>query len=279
MPEPQSGPQSRPQSGIEIKATAYLMLLDPGLYCVASAPGTPPPDPVTGLPGARLSPSPGHTTGQVMLSGFGADGWIGRTDEAMLVRIIGASAPILVTMYQAATGLHEAPKLQVIRLSSPTAPSLSAPAPSVPAALSEPAEAFAHIYGVGDSGGAIGEWIGERGSQRWIEGFAVQPRAAIPPEDLEYQAVLGRGWMSPWSEGGQFCGSRGMSLPILGLAIRLRGPSADTHRLALSASFVDGTQSGPVAAGEPCQVDSLAALEAFHLVIEPMPAAKSRKKR
>jgi hypothetical protein len=31
--------------------------------------------------------------------------------------------------------------------------------------------------------------------------------------DIEYQAVLGRGWLSPWIEGGKFCGSRGMALP------------------------------------------------------------------
>ena len=85
--------------------------------------------------------------------------------------------------------------------------------------------------------------------------------------------------MSPWSEGGQLCGSRAMSLPILGLCVHLRGPSAATHRVALAASFVDGTEAGPVHDGEPCQADSLAALEAFQLVIEPKPTVKPRKKR
>ena len=48
----------------------------------------------------------------------------------------------------------------------------------------------------------------------------------IAPEDIEYQAVLGRNWLSPWVEGGKFCGSRGMALPLLGLKVRLKGAAA-----------------------------------------------------
>ncbi len=51
----------------------------------------------------------------------------------------------------------------------------------------------------------------------------------VAPQDLEYQAVLGRGWLSPWIEGGKFCGSRGMALPLLGLNVRLKGEAAKTH--------------------------------------------------
>ena len=69
----------------------------------------------------------------------------------------------------------------------------------------------------------LGDWLGEKGSKRWIEGFGIAPTKLLEPKDLEYQAVLGKGWLSPWVEGGQFCGSRGMALPILGLRLRLRG--------------------------------------------------------
>ena len=85
---------------------------------------------------------------------------------------------------------------------------------------------LAHVQGQGDVGGQLGAWIGERGSKRWIEGFAIAPAGGIPADDIEYQAVLGRGWLSPWVEGGQFCGSRGMALPILGPA----GAAARRHR-------------------------------------------------
>ena len=82
---------------------------------------------------------------------------------------------------------------------------------------------MAHVQRTGDMPGKIGEWVGTRGSRQWIEGFSLTPRDGIKPADIEYQAVLGRGWLSPWIEGGKFCGSRGMALPLLGLKVRLKG--------------------------------------------------------
>ena len=87
----------------------------------------------------------------------------------------------------------------------------------------------------------------------------------VTAADIEYQAVLGRGWLSPWVEGAQFCGSRGMALPILGLRIRLRGDAAQTHDVVYSATFVDGSEAGPASNGEPCEAESLAALESFQV--------------
>ena len=103
------------------------------------------------------------------------------------------------------------------------------------------------------------------------------------PADIEYQAVLGRGWLSPWAEGGQFCGSRGMALPVLGLRLRLRGAAAQTHECSYSATFVDGTAIGPVPAGEACEAESLAPLESFQVIIHkrgaaPKPAEKPMAK-
>ena len=79
--------------------------------------------------------------------------------------------------------------------------------------------------------------------------------------------MLGRGWLSPWIEGGKFCGSRGMALPLLGLKVRLKGNAAKTHECSYSATFVDGSSVGPVPGGETCEAESLAALEAFQVVI------------
>jgi hypothetical protein len=148
-------------------------------------------------------------------------------------------------------------------------------APASDAAKS--AEMIAHIQGRGDVLAKIGEWMGEPGSQRWVEGFALAPRGKLGVNDIEYQAVLGRGWLSPWAEGGQYCGSRGMSLPILGLRVRLRGEAAERYDCEVEASFVDGTRVGPLDNGEPCQAASLSPLEAFHIKLVPhadAPAAK-----
>jgi hypothetical protein len=275
----------------ELKASAHLMLLDPGVFCIFNSPGAARPDPNTGLPGVRLSAAPASSgfAGEVDLTGFSQDGWLEGAGGAALVRVTGGPAQVLVTVYQSADGNQEPPKLQVLRLTeAPAQPApqaqpqpqpqpLAQPQPQPQAqqaqAASGPFEVAAHIYGRGDVAGRLGEWMGERGSKRWIEGFGLQPARDVPVSDLEYQAVLGRGWLSPWVEGGQFCGSRGMSLPILGLRVRLRGASAQRYAGVVAATFVDGTQIGPVGEGEACESPSLAALEAFIVMLQPKQAA------
>ena len=268
----------------ELKVSAHLMTLDAGLFCVFNSPGAPPPDAATGLPGVRLSaaPAPAGSGGTVDISGFNPGGWLGGGNGAALVRVTGGTAPVLVTIYQDPSGQQDAPKLQVIRLTEAGAEGPAAARPADPAP--NPAEAppqgkdievAAHIYGRGDVAGRLGRWMGERGSKRWIEGFGLIPNSGVAASDIEYQAVLGRNWQSPWSEGGQFCGSRGMSLPILGLRVRLRGAAAKTHRLSVSAAFVDGTEVGPVSDGEACEAPSLSPLEAFQVMLEPLKQAQA----
>ena len=246
----------------ELRTTATLMSLEAGTYCVFGAAGSPSPHPQTGLPLVRLSAAPGSAAGRVAIAGFG-EGWLSGRDDAALVRVIGGPAQVMVTVYQGADAAQEAPKLQVLRLSD---------ARAEPAPPAQPIEAMAHVYGRGDIGGRLGEWIGERGGRRWIEGFALQSLRLTVPSELEYQAVLGRGWLSPWAEAGQFCGSRGMSLPVLGLHVRLRGAAAEAFSVAVSATFVDGTAVGPVS-DVPCEAPSLAALEAYQVVLQPKEAA------
>jgi hypothetical protein len=182
-----------------------------------------------------------------------------------------------------------APRLQVLRLSGdePAAPVVAPPARTVtqvepaqrPSAAPSDPEIVAHIQRTGDVGGALGQRIGTRGSQAWIEGFGLAPRGDLQASDIEYQGVLGRGWLSPWVEGGKFCGSRGMALPLLGIKIRLKGEAAEKFDCRYSASFVDGSESGPVPMGEACESESLAALESFEISITPRSAATSRKAR
>ena len=276
----------------ELKVSGHLMTMEEGLFCVYNTPGSAPPDAATGLPGVRLTAAPGQGgfSGQVSISGFGSDGWLAGTDGAALVRIHGGAAQVLVTVYQAADGGHDAPKLQVIRLTDESA------AQAAPAAAAEqpaqqqpvpgpPLEVAAHIYGRGDVGGRLGDWMGDPGSKRWIEGFGLAPSSGVAAADIEYQAVLGRGWLSPWAEGGQFCGSRGMSLPILGLRVRLRGAAAASYKVAVSATFVDGTKVGPVSGDAACEAPSLSPLEAFNVSLRPIgeaaaaPGAKPAARR
>ena len=274
-----SDPATR--ASTELRTTATLMALEAGTYCVFGAAGSPHVNPQTGLPVVRLSAAPGVAAGRVALAGFGGEGWLAGREDAVLVRVTGGPAQVMVTVYQGGEAGQEAPKLQVLRLSE-ARPETAPAAMAAPAPPAQPIEAMAHVYGVGDVGGRFGDWIGERGGRKWIEGFALQSLRLTVPDELEYQAVLGRGWLSPWAPAGQFCGSRGMSLPVLGLHVRLRGAAAEAFSVAVSATFVDGTIVGPVS-DMPCEAPSLAALEAYQVVLQPreqpaaVPAAKRRR--
>ena len=91
----------------------------------------------------------------------------------------------------------------------------------------------------------------------------------IAAGDVEYQGVLGRGWLSPWVDNGKFCGSRGMALPLLGLNLRLKGAAAKEYTARYSATFVDGSAVGPVDEGTACEAPGLAALESFLIELVP----------
>jgi len=252
----------------ELRVSGHLMTLDTGLFCVFQAPGSPAPDGVTGLPGVRISlpPGPSGRPDAINISTFRQDGWL--NGAAALVRVAEGPAQVLVTIYQSPRqGPETAPRLQVLRLSGAAVAPAAAPAasPAVAAAVQADAEIVAHVQRAGDVGGRIGDWIGTRGSQAWIEGFALKPRDGVAAEDIEYQGVLGRGWLSPWVEGGKFCGSRGMALPLLGIKLRLKGAAASEWDCSYEATFTDGSKSGPVGAGEACEAESLASLEAFRV--------------
>ena len=263
----------------ELQVSAHLMQLDAGVYCVYHSPGSSPPDVRTGLPAARLSLPPGDSSRGVMITGFRDDGWLGTLDSAAMIQVTQGPAQVLMTIYQSA-GANQPPRLQVTKLVDGVQAidaqqgAVGKPGEIGDAASSAPvehAEIAAHIQRRGDVMARLGEWVGERGSKFWVEGFALSPRGSeVSPEDIEYQAVLGRGWLSPWSEGSQYCGSRGMALPILGLRVRLRGKAEATHTVKVSGTFTDGTQVGPVGPGDACEAESLAPLEAFLVEVIPL---------
>jgi len=270
---PASQPVDASQRVVELQVSGHLMSLDSGLFCVFQTPGSAPSDPATGLPGVRITPAPGIAgrPEAVSVSTFREDGWLNGT--AALVRVTDGSAQILVTIYQH-RGMDAAPRLQVLRLSGepnvPDAPTVPVAGPARSAAEPAPRpEVMAHVQRMGDVGCKLGEWLGEKGSRQWIEGFGIAPANGIALEDIEYQAVLGRNWLSPWVDGGKFCGSRGMALPLLGIKVRLKGAAAKAFECSYSATFVDGSAVGPVNEGEACQAESLAAMEAVQIVIRP----------
>jgi len=266
----------------ELKASAHLMTLDAGTFCLVNGSSRPADDAISGVRVSVTDP----TDPNVVVASFRPDGWLTGGGDAALIQVQAGPAQVLVTIYQpVGATIENAPKLRVLRLSEAAAPEGTA-ASAMPAVtglrrpvmvLTEPHDIIAHVQRVGDTGRAFGEWVGTPGSQMAIEGFSLTAPKDLEAGDLTYQAVLGRGWMSPWSESGQFCGSRGMALPILGLRVKLSSAAAKRYDLRYSATFMDGTRLEGLGSEDTCETPTLAALEAMRIELKPKIGGKAAK--
>jgi LPS sulfotransferase NodH len=144
----------------------------------------------------------------------------------------------------------------------------TSPPPAAPPVAVE-AKIVVHVRNVGEVAGGCGAWIGRPKSGLWIEGFSITPRQGVAREDIEYQGYQDFGRALPWVSGGEFCGTRGVMVPLRGLCVRLRGAAAGIFQCSYSAQFQDGMTVGPVDAGQVCRSSSLAPLEAIQVEIRP----------
>jgi hypothetical protein len=261
----------------ELRASAHLMTFDTGTFCLVNGSTKPSGDVIAGVRVSSTEP----TDPNVSIASFRPDGWLGGGGDSALIRVLSGPAQIMITIYQPIGVSDSAPKLRVLRLSDPTpaAEATDAPAPVAKRPvmiLTEPHDIVAHVQRTGDIGRAFGEWVGAPGSQMAIEGFSMTAPQDLAPGDLSYQAVLGRGWLSPWAESGQFCGSRGMALPILGLKVRLSDAAAKIYDLRYAASFIDGTKLDDLHSEDSCETPSLAPLEAMRVELVRKATAKAK---
>lgn len=291
----QSEQSNNQQRVIDLDVDGHLMSLGAGLYCIYHAPNQTAPDEF-GFPGVRISLPPFPQASQVSVQTFEKDGWIGGEKNAALVRVSGGPGLILVTVYKNPAHQHPAPKLQVVRLNDAqnivansgvqrqmqsavpvNKPIVNPPSSSIQQTTSlqntnqkESIMVVAHVQREGDVIVPAGNWIGQPDSKAWIEGFGLSmEKKVFDPSEIEYQAVLGKGWMSPWYSGNQFCGSRGMALPLLGICIRLKGEAEKKYSITLTASFIDGTKLA-TGSSEVLSSPSLAPLESFKLDLVPV---------
>lgn len=260
----------------ELRASAHLMTLDTGIFCLVH--GSPKPaDPhLTGVRVSAVDP----TDEAISIATFRSDGWLTGGGDSALIRVTSESAQILITIYQPVGSPEAAPKLRVLRLSeaAPDGTTAGAPAAAVTRkprmVITEPHDIIAHIQRTGDVGESFGSWVGVPGSEMAIEGFSLTAPSDLTASDITYQAVLGRGWLSPWNEAGQFCGSRGMALPILGFKLKLSEAAAKRYELSVSATFLDGTTLDDLGSEDSIEAPSLSPLEAFRITLTSKSAGK-----
>jgi hypothetical protein len=247
-------------------ATVQPLTFEPGLYRVEiSAPAGQVTELGVVLPCVRIeflpaTPAcPGHGTLVTLKDG----GWLWASDVPTFVTVAGGCAGALMTSYRAGDDMRS-PAVRITHLPSSLATAAAPdaePVPILPAAIN--LWMVAHVTGAGELAAAADGWLGEPGGA--IEGFSMTPGAPFAPADIEYQAILGTDWCTPWVQGGMFCGSRGLNLPIFGFRLRL-GKRWPEYGCTYSGRFAGGLTSGPHHDGETCQADETP-LEALHAVI------------
>jgi hypothetical protein len=236
----------------ELSASVQTITLPVGTYAFTVKEGGDPaasPDGALTLPALQISLAPIRSGGNIeFLSGATTlDRWLVRNTDVIMARITGGDVSLLLTSVRA----PNSPVLgiDIRRVESP-GESASTQADSENSGVL-PMRVVAHIRNVGDIYFNDG-WIGCLGSQLWVEGFAVLSTIDLAPDTVEYCAINSEGFQTSWSSNQEICGSRGMGLPLLGFAVRLKPEVADRYDCQYSGRFVSGTTVGPMKNGVLC---------------------------
>jgi hypothetical protein len=151
---------------------------------------------------------------------------------------------------------------------APPLPALRRSPEPPPLPAGETSVMMAHVQSRGDRSGAVGSWLGERGSTLAIEGFAIS-LAADFPGGFTYRAMMANGALSDIARNGEYRGTRGENLPTYGFLIALDGDFAEEYEVEYEATFIDGSAFGPVSAGTLCVSPSFAKMEAMRVSVYP----------
>lgn len=114
--------------------------------------------------------------------------------------------------------------------------------------------ATTHIRARGDLTFTDAEWAGRVAPGLWIESFGLFPLEVLGAQEIEYKGLTGSGFETPWISDDKLCGTRGMGVPLVGFAIRLKSTaSAANYDCEYSGYFASGAIIGPLRNGAPCR--------------------------
>jgi hypothetical protein len=123
-------------------------------------------------------------------------------------------------------------------------------------ATSLPLQIGVHVRSRGDLNFSGFPWAGRVAPGLWIESFSVRPLQRFSATDVEYKGLTGSGFETPWLSDDKVCGTKGMAVPLVGFAIRLKPNPASTpaeYDCEYSGYFQSGLTVGPLRNGAPCR--------------------------
>lgn len=262
-----------------IECSAQFLAVEPGVYSVRiaelkSAVG----DNGLRLPCVRIeAATPGPASpGRAYVGILTEAGWLAHPDEWGFIRVTGGRAGLVVTTYRR-PGVPTGPEIHISLLGRQEASDDTSILPSTPIVIKPPSDEIStglaltlliHAATMGDMVGGGDMWVGGKEGLT-IEAFCLRDIDGVSDEDVEYQAILGRNWNTPWMAGGEICGSRGIAMPILGVRIRLLRAAAAKFTIVYAGRFSGGSETDPLRNGEACFEGGLS-LEALRVMVMPI---------
>ena len=269
-----------------LSASVQVLPFPPGLYLFSVTSAMPTAEGGNGalrLPAIHVGLGPGVRAEHVdFVAGPSTEGaWLFARGDVLVAKVNSTGATLILTSVRAANG--DVLSIEVERLESrslmeripaandarratnaPTAaaagPEPRAPATPVsrPAAngrddIGVPLQIRAHIRSRGDMSFTDTSWAGRVAPGLWIESFGVRPLELLAAQDIEYKALTGSGFETPWLSDDKMCGTKGMAVPLVGFAVRLKGPAGAEYDCEYSGYFQSGAMVGPLRNGAPCR--------------------------
>jgi GT2 family glycosyltransferase len=266
-----------------LSASLQVLPLPPGLYLFSVKAATPVVAGATGelsLPAVHVGPGPGVPTEVVEFVGGPSThgGWLFAKGDLLVTKVKGTGATLVLTSVRAPGGEVLSIKVERLEARAETDPAQQADgnatkqqtsgdrpisgnlrntkSPGI-SALDDSTVRLAvgaHLRARGDMSFSEVPWAGRVAPGLWIESFSVRPLERFGAEEIEYKALTGSGFETPWISEDKMCGTKGMATPLLGFAIRLKpSPAAAAFDCEYSGYFASGLTVGPVRNGVPCR--------------------------
>jgi hypothetical protein len=257
-----------------IAATVEPLAVSPGLYMFSvrsAAPQTKLGRHGLQLPALNVTVGPGTPQTQVeFVPSLTSNGtWLSKSGDLLVVKVNAPGAILLMNSVRTTSGSALAVRFEKLedRDERPELPSTTTAPKVQPAAVEEAApeaevarldglrlQIGTHVRARGDLNFVDKPWAGKIGKGHWIESFSVTPLEALSAQDIEYKGLTSSGFESPWITNGAPCGTRGMSIPLVGFAVRLKTDAVrKDYDCEYSAYCQSGIVVGPLRNGVPCR--------------------------
>ncbi len=266
----QTSPQ--PMTPVELRASAKALPLPSGLFLFTVTGASPVKVSKTGdlhFPALHVAPGPGSHPRLVEFIGVPTSmgTWLYHPGDKLVVKVEEPGATLILTSVRA-EGTQPL-DIDVGRLDGrapATTSTLHVPATGSsgsqkPSGAMEPADASEslklqlglHVRNRGDVTFTGSSWAGQLAENLWVEAMSITLHETLTSKDIEYKGLSANGFETPWLSDGATCGTKGISLPLIGFAIRLKAEAASTYDCEYSGYFQSGTTVGPLRNGVPCR--------------------------